>query len=288
MNTADAALFNAIPTRISVRAYDARAIEPEKIALLKEYIAELNAASGLAFQLYGPEGSTAAAGAIDMSPKMFTGQVNWYAALVAPDTELDGEKLGYYGEKLVLYATHLGLGTCWVASTYEKATTRADLSGGENMRLWDVIPLGYAMAKTPLKQKLMRETLRKTDKKPAKLVNSDVPFAQLPEWFRTCVHAVIAGPSAINGQPVVFTYGEGTGAAGTAEVASTAGAAGTAEVADAGSATAPVISADVPDYKRDVQMNDLGIAKLHFQLAAEAAGINGTWEWGRGGQFVLG
>lgn len=267
MNNADATLFNAIPTRISVRAYDARPVEPEKIALLREYIARLNEESGLDFQLYGEEGSTAKTGAIDMSTKMFAADpVNWYAALVAPDDELSGEKLGYYGEKLVLYATSLGLGTCWVASTYDKATTRVDLTGGDNMRLWDVIPLGYPAEKMPTKQKVIRTTLRKGDKKPAALYNSPLSFAQLPEWFRTCLNAVIAGPSAINGQPVVFDF---------------------IPQDDAAQADGPQVFADIREYKRDIQLNDLGIAKLHFQLAAAAAGIDGTWEWGRGGEFKI-
>lgn len=36
------------------------------------------------------------------------------------------EKLGYYGEDLVLAITDLGLGTCWVGGTFDKDELMAD------------------------------------------------------------------------------------------------------------------------------------------------------------------
>lgn len=244
-------LMEAIDARISCRSYQDRPMDDALFARLKDYIAELNSESGLNFQLYGPrEGGQPA---IEMNDKMFAGPVYCYAALVAPDDAVSGEKVGYYGEKLVLFATQLGLGTCWVASTYDAASTRADVAEGE--RLWEVVPLGHATEKTPLKQRMIRSGIRKSDKKPAALVESDIPFDDLPVWLKAGIDAVIAGPSAVNGQPVVFSYRNGR------------------------------VSADLPKYKRIIEYNDLGIAKLHFQIAASAHGVDGTWDWGVGGQF---
>lgn len=243
----------AIRQRISCRAYGNRMMDEALVRELEETIAQINQDSGLRFQLCGPYDSGEPA--VSMSDKMFVGPVFCTAALVAQDTLDEGEKVGYYGERLVLRATQLGLGTCWVASTYDRSTLRLELEEGE--RLWDIIPLGYAADKTPLKQRTIRAGLRRLDKKPQDLIEADVPFDSLPEWIRQGIEAVILGPSAINGQPVVFTYKEGQ------------------------------LSAGLPRYKRDIEMNDLGIAKLHFELAAKEAGVTGSWEWGCGGRFRL-
>ncbi|MBO4365779.1 MAG: hypothetical protein J5804_05755 [Eggerthellaceae bacterium] len=244
-------LMEAIQKRYSCRAYADRPLHQEAYDKIARFIDELNEEAGLRFQLFGPrEGGTSA---IDMSDAMFTGTVPCYAALVAPDDPTSGDKVGYHGEKLVLFATQLGLDTCWVASTHDAKTVRVNLEPGDV--LWDVIPIGFAMDKTPMKQQLIRAGLRKRDKKPQALVASEIPYDQLPEWFRAGIDSVILGPSAVNGQPVVFGYHDGC------------------------------VTADLPHFKRKVEYNDLGIAKLHFQIAAAAHGVDGTWEWGLGGQF---
>ncbi len=244
-------LVEAIEARYSCRAYAKKLIESEKLDQIASFIQELNVESGLRFQLYGPrEGSMSA---IDMSDSMFTGAVPSYVALVAPDDNISGEKVGYYGERLVLYVTQLGLNTCWVASTYDAKTTRVNLQPGDV--LWDVVPIGYTTEKTPKKQQIIRATLRKRDKRPQQLVDADISFAELPNWFKAAIDAVIAGPSAVNGQPVLFGYRDG------------------------------LVTADLPHPKRNIEYNDLGIAKLHFQIAARSHGIEGSWDWGRGAEF---
>ena len=163
-------------------------------------------------------------------------------------------KLGYYGEKLVLEATAMGLGTCWVASTYDARTTRAELADGE--KLWDVIPIGYAAAKMPLKQKTFRAAIRAKSKKPEQMADSDLPWRDLPEWFRAGVEAAERGPSAVNRQPVVFRWLGGR------------------------------VTAGLRSTEYDVSYNDLGIAKLHFELGAAAKGASGRWNFGVDGAFT--
>ena len=51
------------------------------------------------------------------------------------------EKLGYYGERLVLEAQALGLNTCWVGLTYSKQAEH--LTIGKDEKLVCVIALGY-------------------------------------------------------------------------------------------------------------------------------------------------
>ena len=247
-------IIEAIETRFSCRAFEPRLVEDGKVAALEGEVARINEESGLHFQLYGPrEDGTA----IDMSDKMFAGNPPLYAAFVAQDNPIDKERLGYYGEQFVLLATQLGLGTCWVASTYNQKTTRVDLAEGE--KLHDVIPIGYAPEKIPLKQRTIRKTIRSRSKKQESLWEGPMPLDEAPGWIRACIDAVWKGPSAINGQPVVFKQ----------------------KAEDA------PITAGIITTRTTQEHTDLGIAKLHFEIAARACGIEGSWEWGDGGAFVI-
>lgn len=247
-------LIEAIEKRISCRAFTDQQIETEKVEALAADIERINREGGLHFQLYGPrEDGTA----IDMAANMFAGNPPYYAALVGEVGPLPEERLGYFGEQLVLHATQLGLGTCWVASTYNAETTRAELAAGE--KLHDVVPIGYAPAKMPMKQRTIRAGIRARDKKLEAMWQGPVPFNQAPEWIQAAIAAVHKGPSAVNCQPVVFVQdGEGE-----------------------------PVRATVPEVRRGLEYTDMGIAKYHFEVAAASCGVIGSWEWGDGGAFVL-
>lgn len=246
-------VMEAIDRRISCRAYTGSAVEPDKVSALQEEIDRANEQGGLHFQLYGPRSDGSA---ITMSRQMFTGAVPLYAALAARTDNVSLEKVGYFGERLVLLATRLGLGTCWVASTYDAATTRVDLADGE--ALHDVVPIGYAPAKMPFKQATIRAGLRRRDKKLADLYRGPVPFDFAPAWVRAGIEAARKGPSAVNQQVVVFSQDDVDGP----------------------------VRASLTSTARGVSYTDLGIAKLHFELGAASVGVGGEWGWGDGGQFV--
>lgn len=55
-----------------------------------------------------------------------------YIAMIGPKGKDLEEKVGYYGERLVLYAQQLGLNTCWVAMTYSKVKSAYTVNPGEN------------------------------------------------------------------------------------------------------------------------------------------------------------
>ena len=246
-------IIEAIQTRVSCRAFEARPLEESTLAELEAEIERINEESGLRFQLYGPrEDGTAP----DVSLKMFASKPPCYAAFVGPVGPEPEERLGYYGERFVLFATQLGLGTCWVAGTYEQATTRAEVGEGE--KLHDVIPLGYAPAKMPLKQRTIRSGIRARDKKLSALWNGARALSEEPAWVQACVLAVQRGPSAVNEQPVVFTRASDD----------------------------EPIRAKLARVKSGLEYTDLGIAKLHFELVARECGIDGRWEWGAGGVFI--
>ena len=193
-------LMAAIDRRISCRAFDAWPIEREKLDALAAEVARVNELAGLNFQLRGPENG---ASTIVLSNRMFAGGVENYLVLVAPNDAVWREKVGYFGERLVLLATSMGLGTCWVAGTFDRVNTRFDAAEGEHLH--DVIPLGYAKPKTPIKQLTLRAAIRGRSRKAESMYEGPTRLAQAPEWIRVGVDAVAKAPSAVNEQPVTLT-----------------------------------------------------------------------------------
>lgn len=242
--------WEAVEKRISCRAYAEQPVEEPKLKKLRECVEQLRQRSGLPFQL-----CTAPAGqpVVKLSGAMFSGTVSVCAVLVGKADPLSAEKVGYYGQRLVLYATSMGLGTCWVAGTFDRVSVPVTLGDGE--KLWDVIPIGYAAQKMPTKQKMIRAGIRARDRVLDSFVESDVPFSALPGWVQKGVTAIRMGPSAVNQQPVNIVYKEGH------------------------------ISARLRKKGNDLVYNDLGIAKRQFEAGAAACGVSGRWDWGDGGEF---
>lgn len=175
-------LHEAVLARHSVRSYEKRPLASETAAALEDYIAELNDRSGLHMQL------------IRGHAKPFAGllsMVGWlagvenYLAVVGPEGEDLDEKCGYFGEHFVLRAQQLGLNTCWVAGTYNKAKCTAEVKPGEKLVL--VIALGYGKNQGKARKSKSLEDVCETK-------------GQMPGWFRRGAEFALLAPTAVNQQ----------------------------------------------------------------------------------------
>ena len=245
--------WQAVETRISCRAYQERFLPEELLAQLEEKVAALNAESGLRFCLCRSDDPEKPA--VKLAGAMFSGRVYVAAALIGGEDALSAEKVGYYGQELVLFATQLGLGTCWVAGTYDPKSLSVAPGPGE--KLWDVIPMGYAPEKTPRKQTMIRAAIRRKSRKLESFVESETPFDALPDWVKTGAQAVSLGPSAVNQQPVNILWKDGRA------------------------------FAKLWKNGHGLGHNDLGIAKKQFEVGAAECGVKGAWQFGDGGEFLV-
>lgn len=75
-----------------------------------------------------------------MSYGKFHGVENYLVMAGQKDDDLD-ERIGYYGEQLVLLAQALGLNTCWAGLSYRKVNEAYKIEKGE--KLTCMIALGY-------------------------------------------------------------------------------------------------------------------------------------------------
>lgn len=178
-------IWETMRCRHSVRKFTDKQIEQEIITKLKREIDMINAVNSFSFALFTDEPEAFKAN--KPSYGSFSGCRNYFA-LVAPKG-LD-EKVGYFGERLVLLSQMLGLNTCWVALTYSKGKVPIKINKGD--KLYDVIALGYGLNQgVPHKNKPIE-----------KLSNID---EKSPIWFRMGVEAAMLAPTAINQQKFYFT-----------------------------------------------------------------------------------
>ncbi|MGB4587814.1 MAG: nitroreductase family protein [Clostridiaceae bacterium] len=168
--------------RHSVRSYNDRQIDKEILSILKSVIDNCNNESGLNIQLClnEPKAFNSLRGRLGK----FRNASN-YIALAGENSKNMEEKVGYYGQKFVLKATELGLGTCWVGNSYSKRKCGYKPKNGE--KLYCVITFGYYdKGGVPHKTKSIEELSQ---------VNGFIP-----DWFIKGMEAVQLAPTALNQQ----------------------------------------------------------------------------------------
>lgn len=130
-------LAEAIEARHSVRKYIRKPLSADIIQTLQKEIGECNKLGHLNIQLITNE-PKAFSGM--MSYGVFTGVENYLVMAGTKSDDLD-ERIGYYGERLVLLAQQIGLNTCWVGLTYNKVKKAYNLHSDDKIAC--VIALGY-------------------------------------------------------------------------------------------------------------------------------------------------
>ena len=238
--------LSAIKKRCSRRKYIDRSIDSKYVKELEDSIALYNRESGLNMKLIIGNGGKLFDG-FHKSYGLFVGVQN-YIAMIGSKTLLNRmEKVGRFGEKIILEATAMGLSTCWVGTSYDKNAAKELCEGNEV--LYCVIAVGYSDEKHSLKERMMEYGMHRQNKSKEALIEAEEP---VPEWFKQGMDAVYLAPTARNLRPFVFEYKDGQVTA---------------------SITSPTETA----------MIDLGIAKLHFELGAGG----GSWEYGNGGHYCF-
>lgn len=183
---------DAVRERHSVRSYLEQKIPQEQIEQLQEEIRKCNQESGLHFQLVTNE-PKAFDGFMAHYGK-FDGVQNYIALIGKNSTELE-ERIGYYGERVALFAQMLGLNTCWVAMTFSKGVTKKHCQLQSNEKLVCVLALGYGKTKgTPHKSKALEHVCSVR--------------GEMPEWFVDGINSALLAPTAINQQKFLFSLNE--------------------------------------------------------------------------------
>ena len=180
-------LQEAITARHSVRKYIDKEIPADIVTVLQDKIAEYNKVGNLNIQLVLNE-TRAFTGMLSYGS--FSGVRNYFVMVGKKGADLD-ERVGYYGEQLVLLAQTLGLNTCWVGLSYRKVPEAYNV--GKDEKLACMIALGYGETQgVSHKIKTIEQVSNASDLTPA--------------WFKRGVEAALLAPTAVNQQKFSFEY----------------------------------------------------------------------------------
>lgn len=180
-------LQEAISARHSVRKYIDKEIPADIITAIQDKIAECNKVGNLNIQLVLNE-TRAFTGMLSYGS--FSGVKNYLVMVGKKGDNLD-ERVGYYGEQLVLLAQTLGLNTCWVGLSYRKVEDAYNV--GKDEKLVCVIAIGYGETQgVTHKVKSVEQVSNASDLTPA--------------WFKKGVEAALLAPTAVNQQKFSFEY----------------------------------------------------------------------------------
>lgn len=176
------------------------------------------------------------------------------------------EDFGYLMERIVLYATDLGLGTCWLGGTFTKSSFAEKIRRIDGELVPAVVSTGEIASKRGLVDRIIRRGANAERRRPWEALFFDgtngAPLSRLAAGaYAEPLEMVRLGPSASNRQPWRVLkdrdnwhfYLERT-----------------------------------PGYRErrlvrmftvaDMQRMDMGIAMCHFELAASELGLRGRWE----------
>lgn len=268
MKTFSKPITEIIRQRYSCRTYLERPIECDLQLQIVEYAAALGS---------GPFGGKARFLLIaaeqedrkDLHQLGTYGFIKGASGFLAGATRDGEEKLEDFGwqmERLVLFATGLGLGTCWLGGTFTKSSFARKISARPNELIPAVVAVGYIARKPRAVDRLIRRGAQ-GDRRFGweRLFFAERFGAALPRQaagdYALPLEMVRLAPSASNRQPWrIICQGERW----------------------------HFYLRRTPGYREamlnrlftqaDLQRIDMGIAMCHFDLTARELGLTGGWE----------
>lgn len=253
-------VIELIKMRTSCRSFDERDIESIVLKKLNDYIEDINEETKIKARFV-----LATKNDIDgrTTKKLGTYGVisgaNLFIVGILDKEEKNVLEFGYLFEKIILLATELGLGTCWLGGTFNKNDFQQNVTLLENEFIPIVSPIGIKKEKPRVFESAMRVVIGADKRKQwSELFFEEKISVPLDEKnageYSVPIEMVRLGPSASNKQPWRIVKGndgfhfflcrtKGYG---------------------------------VVSY--DMQKNDMGIAKCHFELTAKELGLKGNWQ----------
>lgn len=246
----------AVKERSSRRQFYNRIIEKQKIKKLRNLIEKINKEfEGLRIILVQKEVDEIFTGVLGSYGKI-SGAPAYLAFVGRKDFPNMEEKIGYGGEAVILEATALELGSCWVSGTFKSDKVLVDLNLKETEKLYAISPLGYPEARPTISERVLKTVISSKKRMDLEelIINKD-NLEEQPGWIKTALETARLAPSAVNRQPWRFKIGE----------------------------KAITIQLDSTEENEERSKNlDCGIAMLHLEVGALKAGVSGSWEYLKG------
>lgn len=250
-----------IRKRGSCRSFARQAINSETTAQLNAYIDEINKESaGLSIRYQLVDRQSEGGKPIEKlgTYGVISGAQTFIAGIVAK-SGANAVQFGYWFEKIILCATELGLATCWLGGSFNRADFGRKVMLSEQEFIPIVSPVGYAAEKRSVMENLVRSMAKSSTRLPFPdlFLTQDGPARLSPEaagQWAVPLEMVQLGPSASNKQPWRVIMNE------------------------SGFDFCLARTVGYASLGFDMQMNDIGIAMCHFELSARELGLPGSWQ----------
>jgi nitroreductase len=259
--------YDSIRTRRSIRSFDGLPLSPADILAIEKAFDEC---------LPAPFGSSprfllVASGLIGSKddPKIREGRIGTYGLISRVPAFVVGavargpralEDFGYAMEGLVLRLAELGLGSCWIGGLFDRSAAAAALGLGSDELMPAVLAIGKEAKRRTVPDRLTRVAARGDSRKPASELFFDSDFDRplaISARDSGLLEAVRLGPSASNKQPWRI-------------------------LRDRAGSTFHLHLEEDRLYNSalgeiHIQNIDMGIAMRHFEVAARAQEMLGSW-----------
>ncbi|MBV1756704.1 MAG: nitroreductase family protein [Dethiosulfatibacter sp.] len=203
-------IMEIIKKRKSVRTYESKKLSEDDCDKIREYINNKENRIGM----FGTEIRLELIFA-DENESGKGLKIGTYGIIVNPQAYIAGcvdntlsnmVEFGYVMEKMILFLTDLGLGTCWLGGTFDRKLLNNEISLEEGEIIPSITPVGYPKNKEGIKQKAMRILVKADQRLPWKdlfyLYDFSLPMHKTIEGIlNEPLEMVRIGPSASNKQP---------------------------------------------------------------------------------------
>ena len=241
--------LRAVSVRRSTRSFAREPLDRESIDRLERVCREFRPFPEARAVLVRERVGRVASGVIGAYGRV-SGAPCYLAFIGGMDSSRFQECVGYTGEGLILEATAMGLGTCWVGGFFRPDAVSPSAGLGRDERVIAVSPVGKVRSVPSLTDVTFKAISGSRRRKPLKALVEGGLVIQ-GRWNAALEAARIA-PSARNRQPWRFRLED-----------------------DAVTVLTDVVKATEKLSRR----LDCGIAMLHFELGVRAAGVGGAWEF---------
>lgn len=198
-------IVDVIKKRSSIRTYDGQALKKEDKELILKKIDFLENPFGVLNHVYYLERKKAT-GQEKLGTYGLIKGAKSFLGISFPDEPLAPLAVGYEFEDLILYATSLGLGTVWLAATFQRDRFEKAMHIKEDHRLAVISPIGYPAKKRSLTESMMRQAMKASSRKAwdqlffKENFHTPLPVAESGEYGEV-LEMVRLAPSAKNEQP---------------------------------------------------------------------------------------
>ena len=243
--------YNAIFNRVSRRNFEPQGLSREEVNSFTQFCVGFRPFPGVRAVLSTDAADVVFKGAIGSYGKVKGARV--FVAFIgdAKDPNIL-EKIGYFGESIILEATARGFGTCWVGGYFRPdiVSSVVSITGGE--KIFAVTPVGYPLESYSREEKWMRMFINAHKRLPATQLVTGLELEKWPDWVDEAIKVARLAPSAHNNQPWEFNIGFDT----------------------------VTISVSQKRGKlKSFNRMDCGISLLHLELGAQKAGVHGVFRF---------